>query len=961
MLQIFPHILTRIAGDTYDKLSSINFDILNERIDEIIYIRKELFTMRSNLCDSIYNIIPKLNNTSDQNIILNIKRDVFNNRKLTQQKILNFNSLVNNINGFSIIKSLETYLLKDKELENKILESNLYYDSNINGLRKNLKEILNFKGLKNGLLLSSDSLKKSFEIYLSKEPDDFKKREYLTEISLIKYVSRMYTKTSPFSSFTNLSFANLVDNPQNKTLQVKNTDTPQVFNVIRLNNYLFEFLKVLLFKIPEIFKSFHIVANPSIILKDNAYYFLINSKNLESFQIISEDEAISIILELVQENIKGLQIDDLVNELIDNNYIDAEKDTIIQYISTLIEIGFLEFNLFVSGIDTDWDIRLIEYIQDIGSTSELLKELCVILKMLRSLCLKYSTSDFSQREEILINMFNTYKDYCLKLQIAAKIPENERGYTSQILPEKLSETEAIKIDKEPEIEIFRNIQNTKFLFTKEKLIYEDSKTDLKVDINQESIVNLSYKINQLINTLSFTDVYIPEKNKMKQFFKASYGELSSISVLKFYEDYYREFKIPESNELKKRSKENMISINDSISKEQSKFSVKENVSMRNLIFNFSKVFRENIINKIDSETNEINISVDNILEAKKGLKFNETIKKSSVAIFAQLIEKNTNSNTNTTLETNHKWVINFLTPGFGKMFSRFLHLFDDKITEDIKEWNKLGIENTLLVENCDASVFNANIHPPLLDYEICIPGAESNKASNLKQMLIKDISIYLDEFTDELKLKENNSGKEIKIFDLGFQGKAGRSNLFQLLDNFSIFKYPNYGILTNEINQIYYEREKENGQKLIVLPRILFEEIIILQRKAWIISKVIIPLKNPKETNSEYFLKINEWRKSIELPDEVFIHLTNQYHFDNKSEAEMTGENIPKKSKLSRDDYKPQFIDFRNPFLINLFYKSIEKIEYSIKIIEMLPSSNDLVKVTENKYVTEFIIQYYDK
>ena len=64
--------------------------------------------------------------------------------------------------------------------------------------------------------------------------------------------------------------------------------------------------------------------------------------------------------------------------------------------------------------------------------------------------------------------------------------------------------------------------------------------------------------------------------------------------------------------------------------------------------------------------------------------------------------------------------------------------------------------------------------------------------------------------------------------------------------------------------------------------------------------------------------------------------------------------------KLGRDDYKPQYISFRNPFLVKLFEKSLIKVPETLKLEEMLPASNQLVQIVNSRYVTEFVVQWYD-
>ena len=140
--------------------------------------------------------------------------------------------------------------------------------------------------------------------------------------------------------------------------------------------------------------------------------------------------------------------------------------------------------------------------------------------------------------------------------------------------------------------------------------------------------------------------------------------------------------------------------------------------------------------------------------------------------------------------------------------------------------------------------------------------------------------------------------------------------------------------------------------KIIIHPRISFNNKIIINRKEWIIPAKLLPFKNHNESESEYFVRIQIWRKEMGLPEVVFSHLLPhdpQYKDNSK----------PKK-KLARDDYKPQYINFLNPFLVRLFEKHLDKVIDTIRFVEMLPGSDQLLKINEKKYVTEFVVQLYN-
>ena len=160
----------------------------------------------------------------------------------------------------------------------------------------------------------------------------------------------------------------------------------------------------------------------------------------------------------------------------------------------------------------------------------------------------------------------------------------------------------------------------------------------------------------------------------------------------------------------------------------------------------------------------------------------------------------------------------------------------------------------------------------------------------------------------------------------------------------------------NRLAQLEGQTTDQSGQgsspRIKVQPRVVFEDRLIMQRKSWLIPKESLPVVGGKESEWLCFQKMNEWRLSLGIPDEVFIHLSPRRGGSADIKPEET-------RRLGRDDHKPQYINFTNPFLTNLFKKMIAKATGTLKIEEMLPNSKQLITLSDKRYVTEFVIQWY--
>lgn len=286
-------------------------------------------------------------------------------------------------------------------------------------------------------------------------------------------------------------------------------------------------------------------------------------------------------------------------------------------------------------------------------------------------------------------------------------------------------------------------------------------------------------------------------------------------------------------------------------------------------------------------------------------------------------------------DRNTKAVINGLTPGFGKLFGRFLPLFNDNITIQLQKWNSELQGKGLWVENVDASIFNANLHPPLLSFEI-LNSVSQNSLPLENRISIKDLEVRWDENLEQPVLSSSETKERVTIFDFGFEHPDNRSPMFQLLNGFSI-SHATYRTFLELANEIFIE-EKPNDVKCF--KRIVIDENLILQRQIMEVSISFFPKKEKGESNSSYFLKIQKWKTENKIPQFIFIKPISG---DDKSTI-----------NLKRDFYKPQLIDLYSPIAIVLLQKIIEKYSGRIRIVEMLPSQDETI----GESVSEFAIQW---
>ena len=978
-MKLLPHTMIRVSGGPFEKLESLKLTESPRLIESITGLKAKLEPLKQKISDELYQLIPGLEDQAIQNLLVKIRRDIFNERNVSPERM---ERIKPHVPG-TLLAEMDNYLSTREEINGLRQQGEALFAKETAAARRILAEEAMDEDLQNGLLLSSQSLFKRIPGYVKKVEKNarLKKKEFQVERGLTKYISRMYGKTSPFSTFTNLVIGTITaDAPPpdweggiSPLLRLKENKKPEVLNHIRINNFLYQYLNTMFTKNQEIFRHFLIRPNPTLKKNEDHYLFLTNSNNIEAFQRIPANPALEVFTYLSTQKKEGITYDEMVRSIIENEYIDAPAETLEDFINQLLDYGFLEFNIGVSGIDPDWDRELAKKLNHLEAKVPLIKELLAVLKKVRTLADRYGESNSDGRTQILNEAFEDFRAVCMKLHEAAGLPEDERKTPEEIQKmrlEKMKEAEKEAAEKDGEQEKkaedtedkadeeieenkdddqpFKQVSTTYFNFKPENMFYEDTSLDIAPQLQEKEILDFTEILNDLLQRVKIFEGMFDERSKMYHYFTTKYGTDASVDMLTFYEDYYRDFKKPEAQKKEKKEKEKEESPLIPGIEKRSKANAR-----------WMEKFKTVLKDRVDKHSDEVHVTLRDLEETAKDFPDDPTVSVSpcSFGSFVHFYVEKTAEGEKLMA------VLNSSFPGFGKMFSRFLHIFDDVVTADIRRWNEsLAKEEHLFLEDSDASYFNANLHPPLMPFEIRTPNGHNSLPSE-QQIPVTELQVRVNEAEERLQLVHVPTRKRAYVFDLGFQGHRGRSQLFQLLEKFTMARYLYPQPMLNGINVLAsgdsglkpkeVKEEEKPRPEIRTLPRVVYRDGIVLQRKTWYVPRDILPLREPEESDWAWFCRVNEWRLQQGIPEEVFIFVVDRGGFQNIKPEDQ--------KKITRDDYKPQYISFKNPFLINLLEKAMTRVPESLKIVEMLPNSRQLLNIGSNHYITEFVVQWYNQ
>jgi len=944
-MKLFPHAMIRISGGPFEKLETLNLVDSIHIIDNIIDRKQKLTPLEQTISDQLYHIIPRQQDPALQNLMVKIRRDIFNERNIPTEKI----SRVAPHLPAPLAGQIENYRLLKEEINRLWTEGETLFPKEVADARGKLKTLAMDEDFRKGLLLGSQSLYKRIPGYIEKDPSArMKKKDFQTERGIARYFSRMHGKTSPFSTFTNLAFGKITPAPKtpetpqpplpkdrvSPIVRLKQQEKPRVIYHIRLNNYLYNYLKVLLTKNPNIYRYLLLRANPTIQKHEDHYLYLTNSNNIEAFQRIPANPALEVFRNLASEKKEGLVYKNMLRAIIDNEYIDAPLEDLEAFVNQLIEYGFLEFDLGVSGIDPDWDKELHKKLGRLGQELPLIKELLDTLKSVRRLADRYGPGDCEERTRILEEAFQQFRAFCMKLQEDAGLPAEE---TKKEDSEEEDKEESVESGETAQEDLpFKQFGNTFFNFTPGKMFYEDTSLDIKPELDERQFLEFTGSLHQLLQQMTRFEGYFAERQKMLYYFVNKYGEKASVDLLTFYEDYYRDYKKPEAMKLPDLPRIPALEERQEKNKQWSE-------QFRTLV--------EKSVNKEDpAETVKLYLHHLEQTEAALAEKTPQNEKDCSYGAFVQFFAAQDHLGRERLMGA-----LNASFPGFGKMVSRFLHIFDAVVTDDIRAWNRsLLKEDRFLLEDSDASFFNANLHPPLMPHEIHMPNGQHGLPPG-NQIPITELQVKVDDAGSRLQLLHSPTQKQVYIFDLGFQGHMGRSQLFQLLEKFTLTEYLYCYPMLNAVNTFYTPAAAREPR---TIPRIVYDDRIVLQRRTWYVPNELLPLRNPGETDWAWFYRVDEWRRQLGIPGEVFIFVVDRMT-PPASQAPRPHTPGKKPPRPSPDDYKPQYISFQNPFLMELLEKAMTRVPDTLKIVEMLPNSQQLPTLGSQRRIMEFVIQWY--
>ncbi len=950
--RLFPHFVCRVAGLPVRCLESLRADASRAAYLETRDVQARLDEAREPLTEALYQAIGGLDDKKMRRALLNIRRDV-HNRRLPRASHLEAAADALSPELRDRLQHFRQLGLQQRQAEAELLAT---CEREVIEIRGRFQHAVEDEDFRRGLLLSSRTLAGELPRYIRAPAEKPGSKARQIERSLMRYFSRMVMKSTPFGTFCAIVPGRLsssdpsVEAPDGGTpgaeAMIFDGDPRAKSSTLRLNKAIYAQLLGHLLSRPEIRHNLHVELNPTLQLEEGKWVFLAAVDNREVFQRLPPNPVLDLVRQLFDDR-PHLPLAALIDELRTNPEVEASRDEAIAFLDRLLEIGFLRFRVGIREQEVNWDRPLRKILESVDDEHAAL--VCGFLEDLRTQIETYAAADLDRRRQILTTLGE---------RIVGLFDELEA-----------------KVKPWSEMPPF----------------YEDTGGAASLELSDAQLDSrLADELADYVRLTSRIAWPRTEQAAMRHFFDTFYGsDHGPVPLLRFYEDYYREhFKAHLERQQRGPGAQQPAEPKEGeVADEEGDESPAES-------YDVSNPFQLELVEAIQEaskglggrlrelwrespEATEITLERDDLEEVLAPVPEGRTPCR-SVSFFVQTLP-------GFAADGETALVANGYLNGYGKYFSRFLYLLPPEIEADLVASNR-ELSTQQLAEICGDAGFNANLHPPLLPWEVSYPTGESGAAE--EQIKTSDLTAEPDpEDPGRLRLRRGSTGHEVVPVDLGFLNPRMRPPLYQLLSRFT----PSASFTMS----VPESPEEMPDEPVRYRPRITYRGRLVLARRQWRIYPDAFPKRRIKETEAEYFLRLQRWREELGLPEEVFmrVRVLPIRHQPQEAEADAspaedqapekpaeapaepaveagqeTGEETGEETaptprhtvrrRVRQHLHKPQYVDFRNPLLVDLFCRVTENLEnYVVTLEERLPAAEHLAHGGEDRYVTELVLQ----
>lgn len=898
----------------------------------LLDLEESIAQVRGTLSEALYEAIGAASDPVVRGALIRMRRDVFNDRTLLASRVADVSD------ALSADVASELDRLCSEHATAAALRARLEdaVTADLSVARESLQRAVCNEDLRRGIALSSPALLAGLRQYARADPKRMHSRVLRIERGLLRYFSRMASKGTPFATFCAVvrgSFEGRED-AQTDAAEPTLLGSAQKQSFVRLNKRVASPLWEALISCPAIREQLRVRTNSTLASEHGALRYLSGKAGTETFSRLKESPAVGLVLQACA-SADAPSFGSLRDTLLAHPALDSSREATEAFLAKLLDIGLLVFERVIPEQDPDWDLALVAFL--LPFQEPVAQTVVEALGDARKLATDYAVASAEDRAS-LTEQLRARLDECLgALGVGPLLPDT--------LP-----------------------------------LYEDATASLHAVIRRgEGVERALEALRSLLSTTARLAAPRDEQATMRAFFDQFYGATrGSVPLLTFYEDYYREHYKDRKARMRRNGRGphagtapedyNPFDLQDITTRREGLARVRSVIEMR--------IAQSPHADRIDLSAEDIALALQNVAPGGE--------RPLSWSVFANMVPPEAGANDWQLVLHNASALA-----GYGKYFSRFLYMLDPALLNGL-QLAAHSLTHERLAEISGDGDFNGNFHPKILPWEIEYPSMATAGASD-RRMACTELVVEQDESDPNgLQLTHQESGERVWTVDLSFQNAETRPPLHQLLALFtpvSMLALPALGLqgtptisplpgivatasgARREHDELPSGKASEEAltaalEPVKYLPRIVYENAVVLSRRRWRVPSDQLPLPTTGESSSQFYLRVLRWQRRHGLPDCVYIRFLVGPALQGPPSATAAAPSVPRPQRRRRGNHrKPQFIDCRSALLVDLFGREAEilatdpGIRFDCLIEEALPALSDGFAHGEERYVAECLLQ----
>ena len=759
--------------------------------------------------------------------------------------------------------------------------------------RRALGQLAEDDDFRKGLLGSSRSLYGRLS-KIDHRPSEDKQWSKLHR-GVLKYVSRTAMKATPFGRFCAVIPVTISSDPHEARPRVRLDGSPRSKRgVARIAKQVCSLLLPPIVVVPRVRGALGLTLNPTTSVTGDRVEFLAAEGARDVFRSLDLVPALGATIEAVSGDEPSYQ--ETLAAL--SGRPGARDESVRGFLDGLINIGLLRLRTGIAEQELNWEPRLAELL-DLSGLSGVARARDFLRDAPR-LMREYESGDATVRSSVASRLETALKEAVKTL--AVRVPVKYDG-----------------------------------------LILEDASADASVRISVDGPLGKGFEeLARLVEITGALGWPRAEMATMRQVFDSHYGgDCVSVPILQFYNDFYR---VHQKEHLVRREK-----ARDNLDEDYdlgNPLGIPIVDEIRDANRRVNRLVWSRCLHALRG-TEEVRISLTELADAV-GQDFLAETDARSATVFCELL----NDRLGTIVIDRGRSAI-----GYGKFWSRFMHLFNDDFTASVRDDNDQLGSGRLAEIYVDGS-YNANLHPPLAHWEIEYPTVEA-RAGDGTIALGRLVVARNPDDEHRLDLVDRSDGTRVSPVDLGFLHPTIRPHLFQLLTQFS----PGRSVAFEDPARIALRAAGLDWSEVIPIPRVRFGDAIVVFRKRWLVKSTALPVKDGRTSQFEYFATLRSWRMAMGLPREVYVRLLA---LSPRTAPSDDGDESPKDRPKPPvgfhpdDTHKPQYVDFESPGLVEVLGRLMHDAAQGGALVfeERFPPEAPLRAGTGNDegYVSELVL-----